>query len=78
MAAQKVISGGSITLSEEGKKLTISDVQLSQSGLYEIVAENEAGTDVTTLRLDVIGKLVISWKILRTGNYLFDIALWFL
>ena len=36
--------------------LTISNVQLSNRGMYIMSAENEAGTDEATVTVDVFGK----------------------
>ena len=36
--------------------LTISNVQLSNRGIYKMSVENEAGTDEATVTVDVFGK----------------------
>ena len=43
-------------LSEDHLSQTISKVQLSNRGLYKMLAENEAGISEATIVLDVYGK----------------------
>ena len=43
-------------LSEDHLSLTISNVQLSNRGLYKMSAQNEAGIGEATIALDVYGK----------------------
>ena len=43
-------------LSEDRLSLTISNIQLSNRGLYKILAQNEAGKVEATIVLDVYGK----------------------
>ena len=44
-------------LSENRLSLIISNVQLSNRGLYKMLAQNEAGISEATVVLDVYGKL---------------------
>ena len=43
-------------LSEDHLSLAISNVQLSNRGLYKMIAQNEAGISEATVVLDVYGK----------------------
>ena len=42
--------------SEDRLSLTISNIQLSNRGLYKMLAQNEAGKGEATVVLDVYGK----------------------
>lgn len=55
--SQIILNGGHVVISNNGTRLLISKVKLSDAGQYTCVATNEAGTKETEMELEVLGKL---------------------
>jgi len=59
------VDSGKIRVAESYTTLNLTRITAAEAGTYHVTAENSAGSDTTTITVDVIGKLDLQRHLLQ-------------